>query len=275
MHLDDHDPAEEVPLAGGDVTEGVVRVGDTVRRPQSAKAPVIHRLLQHLDMIGFDGAPRFLGVDAHGREALTYVHGEVAGRPRPPWIADESRLLSVARLVRRYDDAAATFGVPPDVVLAIPHLPGLPALPERGPAILAHMDITPENVVFRDGEAVALIDFDLLQAAPRVDEVVNALLWWADLQDPVDRDPLMRDVDTVRRCALFVDEYGLDDRSRTMLVETARIRRQRSWHLMKHSAETLGGGWARMWAEGVGEVIIRGQRFLDANAAAIERAIGA
>jgi Phosphotransferase enzyme family len=274
MHLDDHDPAEEVPLEGGDVTEGVVRVGDTVRRPQGVKAPVIHRLLRHLEAVGFDGAPRFLGVDGHGRETLTYVHGEVAGRPRPPWIADESRLLSVARLVRRYDDAAATFGVPDEDVLAIPQLPHLPPLPERGPAILAHMDITPENVVFRDGEAFALIDFDLLQAAPRVDEVINALLWWADFQDPVDRDPAMRDVDTVRRCALFVDEYGLDAAARAVLVETAQIRRQRSWHLMQHNATTLGGGWARMWNDGVGDVIVRGQRFLDAHAGAINRAIG-
>jgi hypothetical protein len=60
----------EVPLAGGDVTEGVVRVGDTV---------------------GFEGAPRFLGTDGSGREVLSYIDGEIAGRPRPPWIADETR----------------------------------------------------------------------------------------------------------------------------------------------------------------------------------------
>lgn len=275
MHHDDHDPAEETPLAGGDVTEGVVRVGDTVRRPQSSKSPVIHALLRHLEAVGFDGAPRCLGTDGHGREVLSYVHGEVAGRPRPPWIADESRLLSVARLLRRYDDAAATFGVPDDPVLAIPSLPGLPDLPERGPAILAHMDITPENVVFVDGEARALIDFDLLQAAPRVDDVVNALLWWADFNDPVDRDPRMRDVDTPHRCGLFVHEYGLSRQERAVLVETAQIRRQRSWHLMRHNAETLGGGWARMWSDGVGDVIVRGQRFLDAQADAINRAIAA
>ena len=264
-----------MPLIGGDVTTGLVRVGETVRRPQSAKSPIVHSLLLHLESIGFAGAPRFLGIDGRGREALSFVDGEVAGRPRPAWIASQSRLVSVARLLRRYDDAAATFDLPDDLTLAIPDVPGLPALPERGPTIAAHMDITPENVVFRDGEAIALIDFDLLQAATRVDEVTNALLWWAELNDPVDRDPLMRDVDVVRRCALFVDEYGLSDAERAVLVETVQIRRQRSWHLMKRNAEVLGGGWARMWADGVGDKIVRGQRFLDAHAAAINRAIGA
>ena len=85
----------EIPLAGGDVTEGVVRVGDTVRRPVGPHSPLVHALLAHLESIGFEGAPRFLGIDRNGREVLSYVDGEVAGRPRPPWIADEARLASV------------------------------------------------------------------------------------------------------------------------------------------------------------------------------------
>jgi hypothetical protein len=94
----------EVPLAGGDVTEGVVRVGDTVRRPAGPHSPLVH-----LESAGFEGAPRFLGIDGAGRAVLSYIDGEVAGRPRPPWIADETRLASVGGLVRAYDDAAASF----------------------------------------------------------------------------------------------------------------------------------------------------------------------
>ena len=77
------------------MTEGVVRVGDTVRRPVGPHSPLVHALLTHLESIGFEGAPRFLGIDHAGREVLSYVDGEVAGRPRPPWIADEARLASV------------------------------------------------------------------------------------------------------------------------------------------------------------------------------------
>jgi hypothetical protein len=126
----DDDSEPEIPLLGGDVTEGVVRLGDTVRRPVQANSPLVHALLIHLEKSGFDGAPRFLGIDAKGREVLTYIDGEVAGRPRPGWIADEDRLKSVACLVRAYDDAAATFQPGPDEQ-PDPGLPDPPGIPGR------------------------------------------------------------------------------------------------------------------------------------------------
>jgi hypothetical protein len=109
------DEGEEIPLTGGDVTEGLVRVGETVRRPRGERAVMVRALLRQLESVGFEGAPRFLGVDSAGREVLTYIDGEVAGRPRPDWIADEDRMISVAQLVRAYDDAAASFGIPTDL----------------------------------------------------------------------------------------------------------------------------------------------------------------
>ncbi len=76
--------ADEVPLSGGDVTEGVVRVGDTVRRPLKATSSAVHALLRHLEAAGFDAAPRVLGIDELGREVLSFVPGEAPGRPFPP-----------------------------------------------------------------------------------------------------------------------------------------------------------------------------------------------
>lgn len=35
------------------------------------------------------------------------------------------------------------------------------------------MDYTPDNIVFRDGKAAALIDFDIGKPIARVDEVAN------------------------------------------------------------------------------------------------------
>jgi hypothetical protein len=271
----DDDGEPEVPLPGGDVTEGVVRVGDTVRRPVQENSLLVHALLKHLESVGFDGAPRFLGIDARGREVLTFIEGGVAGRPRPAWIANEGRLVSVARLVRAYDDAAATF-MPPPGTLPDPGAPGplgIPPTPPYPPELIGHVDITPENVVFRDGEAVALIDFDLAKWATRADEVFNMMMWWAPLADPVDVDPLLQHVDVPRRCRLLADAYGMSQADRQRLVNVAIMRTRRSWHLMKQRAETHGGGWQRMWDEGVGDVINRRLAWLERNASSLREVL--
>jgi hypothetical protein len=267
----------EIPLAGGDVTEGVVRVGDTVRRPVGPHSPLVHALLTHLESAGFEGAPRFLGIDESGREVLSYIDGEVAGRPRPPWIADETRLASVGRLVRAYDDAAASFPLPPGALpgATAARPAGIPPAPAYRPELIGHVDITPENVVFRNGRAYALIDFDLARPATRADEMFNAMLWWAPISDPRDVDPLLRHVDVPRRSRILADAYGLSGTDRERIMEVAMLRTRRSWYLMKQRTETQGGGWQRMWDEGVGDVIKRREAWLDRHAATLTAALTA
>jgi len=269
--------APEVPLLGGDVTEGLVRVGDTVRRALGRNAPYVHALLEYLETSGFEGAPRYLGVDAAGREVLTFVEGEVAGRPHPDWIADEGRLASIGRLVRAYDDATLDFKAPEGVVVDPgPAYPaGLPPAPDHEPEIIGHLDITPENVVFREGAAYALIDFDLARPAARVDELYNAMLWWGPLNEPQDVAPALRGVDVPRRCRMLADAYGMTERDRGRLVEVAVLLTRRSWFVMKHRAELDGGGWQRMWDEGVGDIIKRREAWLERNGPAVESALSA
>jgi hypothetical protein len=268
----------EIPLAGGDVTEGLVRVGNTVRRPVGPHSPLVRALLAHLESAGFEGAPRFLGIDSSGREVLTYIDGEVARRPRPPWIADETRLASVGRLVRAYDDAALSFTPAADVLpvgTAQDRPAGLPPAPRYPPELIGHADITPENVVFRDGQAFALIDFDFAHPVTRADEMFNAMMWWAPLFDPRDADPLLRTVDAPRRARILADAYGLSGTDRERVIEVGLLWTRRAWYMMKHRAETLGGGWQRMWDEGVGDVIKRREAWLDQHAATLTAALTA
>ncbi|NUW34285.1 aminoglycoside phosphotransferase family protein [Nonomuraea sp. SMC257] len=276
-YTEPHEPGPEIPLAGGDVTEGVVRVGDTVRRPVGPNAPLVHALLRHLEEVGFAGAPRFLGIDAAGREVLTFVPGEVAGRPRPAWIADEERLASVGRLVRDYDDAVAGFVVPegvrPGYGFAEP--PGMPPKPPYPAELVGHMDCTPDNIVFRGGEAAALIDFDMAKPVARVEEALNVMLYWAPLGDPADADPPLREVNVPRRCRIVADAYGMSGADRSRLVEVAVLRTRRAWFSMKQIAEERGGGWARMWEEGVGDRIKRREAWLEREAKAIDAALTA
>jgi aminoglycoside phosphotransferase (APT) family kinase protein len=236
---------------------------------------VVRLVLEHLESVGFAGSPRWLGTDERGRDVLTFVEGEVAGRPWPEWVAADERIAGVARLVRAYDDAVAPLGVPD-----LARRPPTPALPAQAPppiagppTLVGHQDVTPENVVFRDGRAVALIDFDLVRPATPVEEVANVLLWWAPLMPPADREPVLADVDAVRRAALLVEAYGLAPADRERVVEVASNGAARSWFSMRARAETLGGGWARMWREGVGDRILRRQEWLAEQADALHAAV--
>ncbi|MEO7587396.1 MAG: phosphotransferase [Arachnia sp.] len=252
---------DEQPLPGGDVTDGVVRVGNTVHRPVGPHSDLVHRALEHLEATGFDGAPRFLGTDDQGREVLSFIDGEVAGRPWPTWVADPARGTSVARLLRRLDDALLELGLPEHT--AVRSWPsGAPEPVGPTASFLGHRDVTPENTVFRGGLAVALIDFDLLRPSSRVDEVANLLLWWAGWTAPQDRNPAFAGVDPGARGRLLVAAYGLSDEDVEWVVSVSISAAQQSWHTMLHRAEELGGGWARMWDEGVGEQIRRREEWL-------------
>ncbi|NUP75119.1 MAG: phosphotransferase, partial [Sinomonas sp.] len=233
-------------------------------------------ILQHLEQQGFEGAPRYLGIDEKGREILSFIEGEVATRPHPAWLADEGRLVSLAKLVRRLDDAMASFAPSSAMLAAVapPDILGMPPAPEAEPEFVGHLDITPENVVFRDGEAVALIDFDLAKPATRVDEVFNLCLWWAPLAPEADRTDPLRGVDAAARTRLIADAYGLCAADRALLTPTAIRRTERSWHLMKYRAEHDGGGWLRMWRDGVGERIERRLAWLETEGERITEGLG-
>src|SRR5579875_2607331 len=263
------------PLLGGDVSDGVARVGDTVRRPPSAASDLVRTVLHHLESAGFDGAPRWLGTDALGRDVLSFGEGEVAGRPWPDWVADPSRAASVARLARRLDDAMEPFGVPAGLPATLePHERGDVAPRDRA-ELVGHFDITPENVVFRDGRAAALLDFDLARPGTRVEEVVGLLLWWAGWMAPEDREPALADVDPASRGRLLVDAYGLDASRRGDVLRVAIATAQRTWHSMRWRSGHLGGGWRRMWDAGVGDRIRRREAWLREHHEALDRAIRA
>lgn len=253
----------EEPLLGGDVTEGVVRVGDTVRRPLNPQSAAIHAYLSHLELTGFKKAPRFLGLDARGREVLTYIEGDIGGRPLHYWAGREDVLIAIARFQRRLHDCSLGFTLPAGVEWRTPpRIDGVPPAFDA-PELIGHNDMTPENLIFRDGVPVGIIDFDLAGPTTRLLDVIVTLRWWAPLCDPVDRDPVLRDLDAGDRMRTFVDAYGLTDVDRRSLLDSAIRRCTRVWHAMRHRAEHDGGGWARMWHEGAGDVILRSRDWLE------------
>ncbi|WP_336210183.1 aminoglycoside phosphotransferase family protein [Nonomuraea sp. LPB2021202275-12-8] len=244
----------EIPLQGGDVTDGVVRVGDTVRRPAGQSTPAVHALLRHLEAAGFTGAPRVVGMDSLGREILTFVPGSAGVSVAS--VTGEA-LAGVAGLLRGFHDATAGFPL-------VGHQWASGSNDDAPPQVIGHCDLTPDNVVFRDGVPLAMIDFDLARPTTRLFDVVTTLRHWAPIADPVDRHPLLRDVPVGERLRLFCDEYGVPPRDRRRLLELARLRFHRSYEVMRARAAT-GGNWARMWAGGAGERIRRASAWLDAH----------
>jgi hypothetical protein len=59
--------SEGEPLTGGSETQGIVRIGDTVRRPLRPFSLTVQAYLAHLRDAGFTGAPLPLGVDESRR----------------------------------------------------------------------------------------------------------------------------------------------------------------------------------------------------------------
>lgn len=249
----------EIPLAGGDVTEGVVRVGDTVRRPVRPHTPAVHGLLRHLEQVGFDGAPRVLGIDGRGREILSWMPGETPGTRMPAWAAGDLTLKGVAVLLRRYHDAVSFYEAPADA----PWDTFAASNVDDPPELIGHCDVTPENVVFQDGVPTALIDFDMARPTTRLFDVVTTLRRWAPLADPADRPASLWNADAGARIRLFCDAYGLTALERSRVLPIARLRFERSYDGMRERARVLGGGWARMWQDGVGNSIRRAQDWLD------------
>jgi len=245
----------EIELPKGDVTEGVVRVGDTVRRPHQATSPIVAAYLAHLESAGFVGAPSYLGRDAQGRDVLTFLDGEVAGDPVDEWARADDVLPSVGRLLRRLHDASA--GWEPPTPIPVP--PGRPVagFPQGEPKLISHRDVTPQNTVFRDGVAFGLVDFDLIGWTTRSVDLANTAMHWVPLADPADLAPGYAGIDVGARLRLLVEGYGRDAMDADLLFDGARARFAAGYASMKWAAETLGGGWQRMWDEGVGNVIQR------------------
>lgn len=227
-------------LRGGYTNDGkVVRVGDTVRRPWRPTTPATAALLEHLERVGFDGAPRFLGRDEEGRETLSYVAGRAAIEPYEAWALTDAALVSVAELLRRFHDAVASFDPAP---FTWPQ--PVPAAFRDG--TISHNDPNLDNVVFEGGRAVALIDFDLASPGSAVWDVACAARLWAPLRDPVDA-PAGRSLERLR---LFLDAYGLPARERGRVVDALVPAHEWCYGIVRGALQSGHEPFERMWRAG-------------------------
>lgn len=179
----------------------------------------MHAFLRHLEMVGFDGAPRVVGTDDTGREILTFIEGEVLAAgpawrpgsptPWPSWARTDECLVATARLLRRFHDAAATFEPSKGTTWRRHHAPALGA----GEAV-CHGDIGPHNIVYRAGSPVAFIDWDTIRPNDPIVEFGTAAWKYVPLGDALyfQASDFGTQPALASRLALFARGYGVHDR---------------------------------------------------------------
>lgn len=236
---------DEEVLAGGVGNAGaVVRVGDHVLRPTSPHTPAIHALLDHVRAAGFGGMPEVLGVDPDGRERLRFVPGEVAVPPFPVWSQTDAVLASTASLLRRFHDAQAGFVAPPGATWSTEM-----ADPDPGPdPVICHGDVCPENVVCRDGRAVAILDLEFAAPGRRTYDLAALARMCGPVDDPENAARTGRlGLDPAHRLRVAADAYGLPASDRDDLLDALAGQVGRGGEFVRRRVEAGEPAFVAMW----------------------------
>ncbi|MGI9156245.1 MAG: phosphotransferase [Marmoricola sp.] len=223
----------EEPLVGGNVSRGVVRVCDTVRKPSTKATDSVLAFLTHLDNASFDGAPRAMGRDELDRMTLEYVPGPLA-HDLP--LLDIPGLRRVGALIRRLHDLSEAFVPPRRACWEV-------VIPPDEELLICHHDLAPWNLVLGRDRWV-FIDWDNAGPGSRLWDLAYAAHGFVGMAPGNDASS---DAD---RLAALVDGYGLaeDDRERLVQLLPRRIRSMFDLLVSGHITGTQP--WSRLYAEG-------------------------
>lgn len=186
----------EILLTGGRVTQGVVRVGNRVHRPQCANAEFIHTVLGHLADKQIPFAPHFHGIDQSGREILTYMEGIVPGDLGK---YTQQQCATAAEIIRALHDALRDFPGCPDGMT------------------VCHRDLSPCNFTFINGHPTAVIDWDAAAFGEPLDDLAYAAWMWLDVGND-ENDPS----EVLSGLSAMQNAYGAPSRAELCV----RMRRQ-------------------------------------------------
>lgn len=236
-------------LAGGVANAGAVtRVGSHVLRPSNPHTPSIHRFLLSLRSVGFDGASEPVALDDdQGRERLVFIEGDVPVTPYPVWVQSDEALASIAKLMQRLHEAAVSFdstGSTWNREMADP----------AGGPIVCHNDVCLENVVFRDGIAVGLLDFDFAAPGRPVYDLAQLARMCVPVDDAVNAARLgWEPADLPERLRLVADTYGLESEGRRKLFEILARSIARGGEFLQRRIQAGDPNFTKMWNEMGGE----------------------
>jgi aminoglycoside phosphotransferase (APT) family kinase protein len=233
--------------------------GETVRRSAGDWTPTVHALLRHLHEVGFEGAPRPLGIEP-GVEILTFVQGGEANH-------SDEELARVGRLIRGFHEASKSFVSP-----AAARWQFMVGAPREG-GVVCHNDLSPDNTIYEpSGNPRAFIDWDLAAPAPPIWDLAWAAYRFVPLYDEATCErlgyPSGRQAERLR---ILNDAYGFEERESLLTAVCSRIR------VLYETARVWGEagrpGWREVWKDTRGEQWLRGLRHVEAHRADWQRSL--
>lgn len=168
-------------LHGGNTTAGVVKAGQTVRRPRSRRSAFAAQVLRLLDERRFPWAPTYLGLDEDGRDTFSYIPGATTDHPSQ---RDEHCYAAVGDILRELHEFTRGTSL------------------AAGAVCLVHGDPGPFNMVMDAGMPVALIDWDSVHPGDPLEDIGYAGWTWCILT--AGNVPV---ADQARRLRAFSDGY--------------------------------------------------------------------
>ena len=172
-------------------------------------------MLAHLQAVGFDRAPRVLGIDERGREILSYIGGDVVAAA-PAFLSD-ARLISATRLIRDFHDATAGTSL------------------ASGGEVVCHGDLGSHNIVFDGERAVGLIDWDEgVRPGLRLVDFAHAVWCCADVCEEA-----VEVSEQARKLRLMCRVYGCEDIAGVVDEITDRFCRARDAHAAARRSDSV------------------------------------
>lgn len=231
----------------------VIQVGNIIYRDIKPQSKSIHRLLLHLEKMGIQFCPRFLGLNDNNQEMLSFVEGETI--EDYPEINDiHKKIITVqmaAKMLREYHDATLDFKRFPEDIWFLNYEGKLQA------EVICHNDFAPYNVTFNGNLPIGVIDFDTACPAPRIWDVAYAVYRFVPLGMTVYNPDTKkyRRYDITLDCSerklllrTFLDTYGIGDASE--VLENVIMRLQALVKLFDEECHKGNAAFIKMNEEG-------------------------
>jgi aminoglycoside phosphotransferase (APT) family kinase protein len=145
-----------------------------------------------------------------------------------------------------------------------------------GGEVVCHNDVCLENVVFRHGRAVALLDFDFAAPGRPVYDLAQFARMCVPIDDDVNSARLgWTSPDRPARLRLVADAYGLDAAGRTALHGLLDLSIRQGGRFVRRRVEAGDPNFVKMWHEmGGQDRFDRRRRWWDEHSTAFATALG-